>query len=90
MTTPADSTEGFSQTLVILMSHLIDILPNGEEINLMPAGIQYSTKTKSIIGNGVVIDAKELLDDLNALTNNGIEYKDRLFISSRYIYRLHL
>ncbi len=58
-------------------------MPNGEEINLLPVGIQYSNKTKSIIGNGVTIDPKELIDDLNALTNNGIEYKDRLFISSR-------
>ena len=30
-----------------------------------------------------MIDGKELIDDLNALTNNGIDYKDRLFISSR-------
>jgi adenylosuccinate synthase len=27
-----------------------------------------------LIGNGVVIDAKELMDDLNAIEENGIEY----------------
>ena len=42
-------------------------LPNGQEMNFLPVGIQHSNKTKSIIGNGVVIEAKELLDDLDAL-----------------------
>ena len=60
-------------------------MPNGEKVNLLPVGIQYSNKTKSILGNGVVIDAKELMNDLDALEDNGVEYKGRLLISSRYL-----
>jgi adenylosuccinate synthase len=61
----------------------VDILPNGEEMRMLPVGIQHSIKTKSIIGNGVIIDAKHLNNDLNALSRNGIKYEDRLFISNR-------
>lgn len=40
-------------------------------------------KTKSILGNGVIIDAKHLLTDLRRVENNGIDIKDRLFVSNR-------
>ena len=63
--------------LPILIQHFnllpfADILPNGEEMKILPVGIQHSVKTKSILGNGVIIDAKHLLHDLNALQDNGI------------------
>ena len=41
-------------------------------MKILPTGIQHSIKTKSILGNGVIIDSKNLLHDLNALSNNGI------------------
>ena len=53
-------------------------------MKILPVGIQHSTKTKSIIGNGVIIDAKHLNADLNALSRNGIDYNDRLYVSNRY------
>lgn len=61
----------------------LDILPNGEEMRVLPTGIQHSNKTKSILGNGVIIDANHLMTDLNGLANNGIDIKDRLFVSNR-------
>lgn len=61
----------------------IDKLPNGEELNFLPTGLQYGNKTKLLIGNGVVIEPKEILNDFTALSNNGIEFKERLFISNR-------
>lgn len=60
-----------------------DILPNGSTLRILPVGIQHSVKTKSILGNGVIIDAKHLLNDLRGLTNNGIDIKDRLYVSNR-------
>ena len=53
-------------------------------MKVLPVGIQHSIKTKSILGNGVIVDAKHLLNDLNALANNGIDVKDRLYVSNRY------
>jgi adenylosuccinate synthase len=52
-------------------------------MRMLPVGIQHSVKTKSILGNGVIIDAKHLLNDFNGLANNGIDTKDRLFVSNR-------
>jgi|LauGreDrversion4_2_1035121.scaffolds.fasta_scaffold286106_3 adenylosuccinate synthase len=84
MTTLADSMEEFflSQVIIIFMIYL-DILPNGEEMRMLPVGIQHSNKTKSILGNGVIVDAKHMLNDLNALSNNGIHFQDRLYVSNR-------
>lgn len=52
-------------------------------MRVLPVGIQHSNKTKSILGNGVIIDANHLMTDLNGLANNGIDIKDRLFVSNR-------
>jgi len=52
-------------------------------MRMLPVGIQHSNKTKSILGNGVIIDAKHMLNDLNALSNNGIHFQDRLYVSNR-------
>lgn len=72
-----------SQVNCFLILIVLDILPNGENMRLLPVGIQHSNKTKSIIGNGVVIDAEVLLEDLQAITNNGLNFHGRLFISNR-------
>jgi adenylosuccinate synthase len=58
-------------------------LPNGSILRILPTGIQHSVKTKSILGNGVIIDAKHLLNDLRRVENNGIDIKDRLYVSNR-------
>ena len=58
-------------------------LDNGEEIHLLPFGIQHDSFTKCIVGNGVIIDPGLLLKDLDALSNNGIDYRDKLRISDR-------
>lgn len=53
-------------------------------MKILPVGIQHSNKVKSILGNGVIIDAKHLVNDINALEENGIHFKDRLLVSNRY------
>jgi len=58
-------------------------LDNGEVINMLPFGVQHENNTKTIVGNGVIIDPKDLLNDLDALNNNGIDYSQRLSISDR-------
>jgi len=59
------------------------MLKNGDEINLLPYGIQKEFKTKCLIGNGVIIDPRVLLSDFQALENNGIDYIKKTIISSR-------
>jgi adenylosuccinate synthase len=49
-------------------------------LHLVPSGILHDT-TKCAIGNGVVVDAKVLLDELDALRARGVEAKGRLFVS---------
>jgi adenylosuccinate synthase len=58
-------------------------LPNGEDIRLLPFGIQNESNTKALVGNGVIIDPSVLLQDLDSLSNNGIEYGNKLRISDR-------
>lgn len=50
------------------------VVTNGEEfkLHLIPSGILYPDKT-CIIGNGVVIDPKVLLDELSYLAKRGIK-----------------
>lgn len=59
------------------------VLDNGDEINLLPYGIQKEFRTKCLIGNGVVIDPKTLLNDFHSLERNGIEYKHKTLLSQR-------
>ncbi|MBC8216636.1 MAG: adenylosuccinate synthase [Candidatus Marinimicrobia bacterium] len=49
------------------------IIANGEtyKLHLIPSGVIYNKPT-SIIGNGVVIDPKALLDEIQMLKNRGI------------------
>jgi adenylosuccinate synthase len=52
-------------------------------MKVLPVGIQHSLKIKTILGNGVIIDAKHLNHDLRVIENNGIDIKDRLYVSNR-------
>ncbi len=49
-------------------------------LHLIPSGILWEN-VKCVIGNGVVIDPKALLDEIKFLENLGINIKGRLFIS---------
>jgi adenylosuccinate synthase len=65
-----------------LLTLLVD-LDSGEKIKLLPFGVQHDTNTKCIVGNGVIIDPGLLLADMDALSNNGIDFKFKLKISDR-------
>lgn len=57
----------------------------GEEkyvLHLIPSGILHDNKT-CIIGHGVVIDPKALIEEIELLRSKGIMCKDRLKISDR-------
>ena len=58
------------------------ILKGKEKIfHLLPSGITYSSKGKiNVLGNGVVIDLKVLLQEMDELEKQGISY-DNLMIS---------
>ena len=58
------------------------VVANGEEfkLHLIPSGILYEDKT-CVIGNGVVIDPKVLLEELDYLAKRGIK-TGKLLISS--------
>lgn len=50
--------------------------------HLLPCGILYDTCI-NIVGNGVVVDVVGLFTELKQLENANIDYKGRLFLSSR-------
>lgn len=55
----------------------------GEErfvLHLIPSGILHKDKI-CVIGNGVVIDPKALIDEIETLKSKGIDVEGRLFIS---------
>jgi adenylosuccinate synthase len=55
----------------------------GEEefiLHLIPSGVLHKSKT-CVIGNGVVVDPKALLEEIAMLEKKGIFVEDRLFIS---------
>jgi len=49
-------------------------------LHLIPSGI-FHPRVKCVIGNGVVIDPKALLEEINMLRSAGIDIRGRLFIS---------
>jgi adenylosuccinate synthase len=49
-------------------------------LHLVPSGILHEN-TKSVIGNGLVVDPAELLKEINGLKELGIHCKGRLYIS---------
>ncbi len=50
-------------------------------LHLIPSGILHKDKV-CIIGNGVVVNPKALLDEINTLNEKGIDIDGRLFISN--------
>ena len=52
------------------------------KLHLVPAGIFYSDKI-CVIGNGVVVDAAELLGEIQHLEERGVSVRGRLFLSDR-------
>lgn len=51
-------------------------------LHLVPSGIVHP-RTTCIIGNGVVVDPKALLDELALIKRQGVNIGDRLFISAQ-------
>lgn len=49
---------------------------------LIPSGVLYPDKI-SVLGNGVVINLKKLVEEMDSLRSQGIIFKDRFFISDR-------
>lgn len=60
--------------------HTVEVGDKKFVLHLVPSGILRDGVT-CIIGNGVVIDPKALLDEINQLENLGINIKGRLLIS---------
>ncbi len=52
------------------------------KVHLIPSGILYEDKTV-LLGSGMVIDPESLFDELNELSTQGVNWKGRVFISSR-------
>ena len=52
------------------------------KLHLVPAGIFYPDKI-CVIGNGVVVDAAELLREIEHLEERGVSVRGRLFVSDR-------
>jgi len=51
-------------------------------LHIIPSGILHKKKM-CVIGNGVVVDPKALIDEIEILKSKGIDVKDRLFISEQ-------
>jgi len=60
--------------------HTIQIGDKQYIFHLIPSGILHEN-VKCVIGNGVVIEPKALLDEIDMLEKNGIDISGRLFIS---------
>ncbi|PID63198.1 MAG: adenylosuccinate synthase [Ignavibacteriae bacterium] len=60
--------------------HTIQIGDNKYIFHLIPSGILHDQVT-CVIGNGVVIEPKALLDEIDMLLENGIDIDNRLYIS---------
>jgi adenylosuccinate synthase len=60
--------------------HTVQISDKQFILHLIPSGILRENVT-CVIGNGVVIDPKALLEEIQLLENNGIKISGRLFIS---------
>ena len=52
------------------------------KLHLIPSGIVYP-ETKVVLGTGMVIDPQSLFDELDTITSQGIDWKNRVFISDR-------
>lgn len=60
------------------------LVVNGEKtvLHLIPSGILHP-HVRCVIGNGVVIDPKILLEEIDKLEAKGIRFNDRFFVSDR-------
>lgn len=60
------------------------VVVDGEKtvLHLIPSGILHDGRT-CVIGNGVVVDPEELLEEIDALTARGVTIGDNLLISDR-------
>ncbi len=58
------------------------VIADGEKFvfHLVPSGIMFPDK-KCIIGNGVVLDAKQFLVEIEELKERGMDVADRVFVS---------
>ena len=61
--------------------HTIEVDGKKFAFHLIPSGV-LNKKTKAILGNGVVIDPKVLIDEINNLKENGYKV-DNLYISDK-------
>ena len=61
--------------------HTVVVEDKEYKLHLIPSGILYED-TKCVIGNGVVIDPKVLIEELENLAERGIE-ADNLYLSSK-------
>jgi len=62
--------------------HTVDIRGEKHILHLIPSGILHKKKI-CVIGNGVVVDPKALLDEIDILHAKGISTSNRLFISEQ-------
>lgn len=60
------------------------VIVNGKKFifHLIPSGIIHKN-VKAVIGNGMVLDLAELINEIKFLNKNGIETAGRLFVSDR-------
>jgi adenylosuccinate synthase len=60
------------------------LLPGGQKLQMMPTGIVFpSQDVKCILANGVVIDPAAMIQDFEALAQEGIPIRERLYVSDR-------
>ena len=52
------------------------------KLHLVPSGI-IAPETRVILGSGMVIDPESLFEELDRLTEQGIDWEGRVFISDR-------
>lgn len=62
--------------------HTVVIKGDKHILHLLPSGIMHDDKL-NIIGNGVVVEPKELIKEIEALKEKGISCEGRLFLSKR-------
>jgi adenylosuccinate synthase len=62
--------------------HTVQIGPTQHILHLIPSGILQAGKT-CVIGNGVVLDPKTLIEELDHLRASGLDHERNLWISDR-------
>ena len=62
--------------------HTVSIGSQKHVLHLIPSGMLYPN-VRGVIGNGVVLDPFQLLKEIDALSGEGHEVADRMFIANR-------